>query len=83
MQLREVPELSDFLAEEPEAYLLDFSSQRLGCGEGPEVLVIGPEGGFEAGERERFTQERIRGLGTASILRSETAVCAAAARILL
>ncbi|WP_456430523.1 16S rRNA (uracil(1498)-N(3))-methyltransferase [Nitratifractor sp.] len=83
MRLRQVPELADFLAEEPQAHLLDFSSRRLGCAEGPEALVVGPEGGFEAQERARFPMERILGLGTASILRSETAVCAAAARILL
>ena len=83
MHLRELSSLDDFLAEEPEAHLLDFSSRRLGCDRGPEALVVGPEGGFDSRERARFTEERVVGLGTDLILRSETAVCAAAARILL
>ncbi|WP_456433099.1 16S rRNA (uracil(1498)-N(3))-methyltransferase [Nitratifractor sp.] len=75
--------LERFLDAHPEAYLLDFSPRPLECAERIETLVVGPEGGFSPAERERFPRERIVGLATPTILRSETAVCAAAARILL
>lgn len=83
MDLAESGSLDEFLAEENEAGLLDFSKQLLGCGETLKTLVIGPEGGFDDTERSLFPPERIFGFATATILRSESAACAAAARLLL
>jgi len=84
MSLEECESLPAFLDREPEAMLLDFSSRTLSCG-GDEALtlVLGCEGGFTAAERKLFAEERIVGLGTPMILRSESAACAAAARFIL
>ena len=84
MQLEEAESLEAFLAEESEAMLLDFSPRPLACDSGEALtLVVGCEGGFTEMERERFAEERIVGLETPMILRSESAACAAAARFLL
>ena len=84
MSLEECESLSAFLAEEPEAMLLDFSPRPLACDNGEALtLVVGCEGGFTEAERKCFAEERIVGLDTPMILRSESAACAAAARFLL
>ncbi len=84
MELREAESLEAFLAEVPEAMLLDFSSRSLACDGGEALtLVVGCEGGLTETERKRFAEERIVGLATPMILRSESAACAAAARFLL
>ncbi len=83
MELAEAESLDEFLKAENEAGLLDFSEQVLGCGETLKTLIIGPEGGYDDTERSLFSPERIYGFATATILRSESAACAAAARLLL
>ena len=84
MELESGDTLRDFLGEHPGARLLDFSESRLECeAQGIETLVIGCEGGVTPEERRLFPPERIVGLGTPLVLRSESAACAAAARILL
>jgi len=84
MELGEAESLEDFLARNPETALLDFSDTVLPCGSGgPMKLVIGPEGGVSAEERALFSPEKIFGFGTPTVLRSESAAAAAAARILL
>jgi len=83
MELGEAESLSAFLQEYSESRLLDFSSERLGCDAGIETLVVGCEGGMTEEERALFAPERIVGFDTPLILRSESAACAAAARILL
>ncbi|ADV47101.1 16S rRNA (uracil(1498)-N(3))-methyltransferase [Nitratifractor salsuginis] len=85
MRLETAESLEAFLERHPEAMLLDFSDRRLPCGGDwtERSIVVGCEGGFTPEERALFSEERIFGLETPTILRSETAVCAAAARLLL
>ena len=84
MKLETAGSLRDFLEMYPEAALLDFSPKVLPCGApGVKTLVVGCEGGFSEKERSLFDAERIYGLNTPMVLRSESAVCAAASRILL
>ena len=84
MRLEQVESLEAFLASKPEAYLLHFSEQTLPCDiETPLTIVIGPEGGLTEGETALFTPEKIVGLGTPMILRSESAAVAVGARVLL
>jgi 16S rRNA (uracil1498-N3)-methyltransferase len=85
MRLESAESLEAFLKRHPEAMLLDFSDPALPCGGDwtERSIVIGCEGGFTPEERALFPEERIFGLETPTILRSETAVCAVAARLLL
>ena len=84
MRLELAESLGAFLAASPEAYLLHFARQPLPCDlPAPLTIVIGPEGGLTEEEAALFSPERIVGLGTPMILRSESAAVAAAARILL
>jgi len=83
MELDLCENLSSLLEQHPEALLLDFSDRPLECGEEFSVIVIGPEGGVTDRERSLFPRERVRGLATPLILRSESAACAVAARFLL
>jgi len=83
MELDLCESLEDFLEAEPGCRLLDFSSRPLTCGEGIETLVVGCEGGMTEEERALFGPDRIVGLATPLVLRSESAACAAASRIIL
>jgi len=84
MQLGQVESLEAFLASSPEAYLLHFSQQPLPCDiPTPMTIVIGAEGGLTEEELALFAPERIVGLGTPMILRSESAAVAVAGRVLL
>ena len=83
MTLEEGGEISEVPAQDPKALLLDFSERALSCEGRIESLVVGPEGGFTGRERALFPDERIVGFDTPTILRSESAVCAAASRVLL
>ena len=84
MILEEVESLEAFLVAHPEAKLLHFSkAQTLSCTREDTTLILGPEGGFTDTEIARFAPERIVGIGTPMILRSESAAVAAVARVLL
>jgi len=84
MELGVAKNLADFLEANPESWLLDFSQHSLEERK-REIgsILVGPEGGFSEEERSRVARERIVGLETPMILRSESAVCAAASKILL
>jgi len=84
MQLGQMESLEAFLSSSPEAYLLHFSQQSLPCDVlTPLTIVIGAEGGLTEEEVALFSPERIVGLGTPMILRSESAAVAVAGRVLL
>ena len=83
MELGEAESLEAFISRHPESLLLDFSGNPLECGGPVSTLVVGCEGGMTEEERALFAPERIVGFDTPLILRSESAACAAAARILL
>ena len=84
MRLEQAENLEMFIASHPGAYLLNFSRQLLPCDiPTPLTIVIGPEGGVTEEELALFAPERIVGLGTPMILRSESAAVAVAGRVLL
>jgi len=70
---KEFIEKYDFLA-------LDFDGEEIECKEYNKSFLIGPEGGFSEEERKLF-KEKIKLKGF--ILRSESAACSIAAKILL
>jgi 16S rRNA (uracil1498-N3)-methyltransferase len=84
MELDEVESLSAFLEHNPESWMLNFSEQMLACDAGSiGTLLVGAEGGFSEEECAMVGLDRIVGLDTPLILKSESAVCAAAGRLLL
>ena len=84
MALETAETLESFLEEHPESYMLNFSETSIDTvREHIETLVIGCEGGFTDEETSLFAKERIVGFTTPLVLKSESAACAAAAKILL
>lgn len=83
MQLEIADDLETFLKNYPQSKMLNFSEKKIDVQEDIETIVIGCEGGFHEDEMTLFTSEDIVGLDTPLILKSESAVCAAAAKLLL
>lgn len=76
--------LEDFIKENKDAYFLDFSNVCIDNKKDDiKTIIIGCEGGFSKKEREKFNLENIVGFNSNLILRSETAILSAGAKILL
>jgi 16S rRNA (uracil1498-N3)-methyltransferase len=84
MQLGLSPSLEAFLEEHPQSHMMNFSERSLKETDTDiTTLVIGCEGGFTEEEVAHFAKERIVGFDTPLVLKSESAACAAAAKLLL
>jgi len=83
MQLETAENLKAFIADNPQSYLLNFSEHSLTSQDSIDTIVIGCEGGLTEDEVALFVFQRVIGLDTPLVLKSESAVCAAAAKILL
>lgn len=83
MQLEIADDLESFLKNYPQSKMLNFSEKKIGTQEDIETIVIGCEGGFHEDEMALFKPENIVGLDTPLVLKSESAVCAVAAKLLL
>ena len=75
--------LEDFLKEYPDVKVFDFCERILEEKSGFENVLIGCEGGFSQEEKELLSQKEVFRLDTPLVLRSESAACAVAAKILL
>lgn len=83
MQLEMAESLEVFLKENPNAKMLNFSENNFISNTKVETIAIGCEGGFHEDEVAFFKPENIIGLDTPLVLKSESAVCAVASKILL
>ena len=83
MQLHMSNNLNTFLEEHRDAVMLNFSEQKLSESSNVGTSVVGCEGGFTADEVALFKTENIMGLDTPLILKSESAVCAVGAKLLV
>ncbi|GIT98953.1 16S rRNA (uracil(1498)-N(3))-methyltransferase [Sulfurovum sp. TSL1] len=83
MQLHAAESLEAFIAENPQSYLLNFSENTLSSELSIDTIVVGCEGGVTEDEVALFAPERMIGFDTPLVLKSESAVCAVAAKILL
>ena len=83
MQLEMAEDLESFVNVNPESKMLNFSENKLGPQDHIATIVIGCEGGFHEGEVALFKPENIIGLDTPLVLKSESAVCAVASKLLL
>ena len=83
MQLEMADDLEGFLKENPQSKMLNFSENSVDLQEDIETIVIGCEGGFHEDEVALFKPENIIGFDTPLVLKSESAVCAVASKLLL
>ena len=76
--------LEQFMKENSDVYFLDFSTLCVDDKKDAiKTLVIGCEGGFSQNERDKFNKDFVVGFNSNLILRSETAIISAGAKILL
>ena len=75
--------LEDFLNDYPDVKVFDFCDNVLENGNNFEDVLIGCEGGFSKEEKALLSSKEVFKLDTPLVLRSESAACAVAAKILL
>ena len=76
--------LEIFKDENPESYMFNFSQNNIDDKkEDIKTIIIGCEGGFSASEVEKFDSDRIVGIDSNIILRSETGVITLASKIIV
>lgn len=83
MQLEVADDLEHFLTLYPNSKMLNFSENSIESQEEIETIVIGCEGGFHEEEVALFDKGDIFGFDTPLVLKSESAVCAVASKLLL
>ena len=83
MKLEMVKDLEIFISQNPHAKMLNFSENNFVSDTIFDTIVIGCEGGFHEDETALFASENIVGFDTPLILKSESAVCAVASKLLL
>jgi len=82
MNLEMADDLDTFLKEYPQSKMLNFSENNFISNTKFDTIVIGCEGGFHEDEVELFDEKNIVGFDTPLVLKSESAVCAVASKIL-
>ncbi len=83
MKLDMTESLEGFLKENPKAKMLNFSENNFITNMEIDTIVIGCEGGFTQEEVALFDIKDIVGFDTPLVLKSESAVCTVASKILL
>ena len=84
IKLETCDSLNDFVNENEDVYFLDFSDTNIEDKKSNiKTLVLGCEGGFSEDERFTFNKDKVVGFDSTLILRSETAITAAASKILI
>lgn len=76
--------LDDFLKENENSYMFNFSKNSIDDKkDNIDTIILGCEGGFSNNEIEKFEQNKIVGIDSNIILRSETAAITIASKILV
>jgi 16S rRNA (uracil1498-N3)-methyltransferase len=83
MKLEMVESLEIFIEQNSNCKMLNFSETNFISNTIVDTIVIGCEGGFHDDEVALFKPENIVGFDTPLVLKSESAVCAVASKILL
>ncbi|SFV71900.1 Ribosomal RNA small subunit methyltransferase E [hydrothermal vent metagenome] len=83
MTLEVLESLESFLEKYPKSKMLNFSKNTLNAHADISTIVIGCEGGFHEEEVALFEASNILGFDSPLVLKSESAVCAVASKILL
>jgi len=83
MVLEMVEDLEHFILHNPNCKMLNFSETNFISNTIVNTIVVGCEGGFHEDEVALFTAKNIVGFETPLVLKSESAVCAVASKVLL
>jgi len=83
MNLEIVESLEKFLELYPNSKMLNFSKNNFVDQCSFDTIVVGCEGGFTKEEVTLFKEKNIVGFNTPLVLKSESAVCALASKVLL
>ncbi|PID47989.1 MAG: 16S rRNA (uracil(1498)-N(3))-methyltransferase [Proteobacteria bacterium] len=83
LQIKIYENLQEYLNSYPNSFILDFGGKKIDKTFKSESILVGCEGGFSKEERGLFDQDKILGLESPLILKSETAVCSLGAKLLL
>ena len=83
MQLELAEDLASFIAKNPQSKMLNFSENNFVLDAVFDTIVIGCEGGFHEEEVALFEAKNIVGFNTPLVLKSESAACAVASKVLL
>ena len=76
--------LDDFLKSYPDSYMFNFSKQSIDEKKNDiKTIVLGCEGGFSKKELSQFSEDKIVGIDSDIILRSETAITVIASKIII
>jgi RNA methyltransferase, RsmE family len=83
MEFATCNKLEEFVKENPDTKVFDFTDKKLECESDFKTVLIGCEGGFSPKEKEFLKELEVFRLNIPMILRSESAVMAVASKILL
>ncbi len=84
MKLDEVGSLKEFITLYPKSSMLNFSRNNIEeHKESIDTIVVGCEGGFASDEIAFFDAQKVVGFDTPLILKSESAVCAVALKLII
>ena len=83
IELCESKSLKDFIKQNPDAKVFDFTEKTLDDVESISCVIIGCEGGFSKDEKEFLKSQEVFRLDTPMVLRSQSAVMAVASKVLL
>jgi len=83
MEFEVIDSLDKFIKMYPDAKMLNFSPNNFVQKDNVDTIVVGCEGGFSDDEVALFDSQQIVGFDTLLILKSESAVCAIASKVLL
>ncbi len=83
MKLDEVKSLKEFITLYPKSSMLNFSHNNIEEHKDIDTIVVGCEGGFTSDEIAFFDAQKVVGFDTPLILKSESAVCAVALKLII
>lgn len=83
IKLDKIASLDEVLSKHNDCYMFNFSENHIDDNKDIETIIIGCEGGFSKKEESKFDSEKIVGINSSLILRSETAVTVVASKLLL
>ena len=75
--------LNEVMENYKDIYVFNFSNNYIDNNKDIKIIMVGCEGGFSNKELEKFSKEKIVGINSNLILRSETAVTIVASKLLL